>query len=172
LIDEAGIEVALLEIRIGQDFQEEPDIRFDALNVVFAKRTLHSRYGFGSSRTQVAIRDERIVINRNRQPSVYAAVVAHSWPDGSRSITILPGGRKKLFSGLPRKHGIRPPRRASERRLGQAKAFSRRYGDLKFDEIQSGDQFCNRVLDLKPRVHFEKVKAPLSIDEDSPVPAL
>ena len=37
-------------------------------------------------------------------------------------------------------------------------------GDLKFDEIEAGDLFGDRMLDLQARVHFQKIKINACVD--------
>ena len=51
----------------------------------------------------------------------------------------------------------RVPTRANLR-LAQRQRTARGNKHLPFDEIDAGDHFGHRVLDLKPRIHFEKIK--------------
>ena len=43
--------------------------------------------------------------------------------------------------------------------------FTGGHADHFFDKIQTGNQFGHRMFNLKPRVHFQKIEIPVSIDD-------
>src|ERR1035437_1945160 len=49
--------------------------------------------------------------------------------------------------------------------LGQRQGGARRDSDLFVDEIDSGDHFGHRMLDLNPGVHFDEIKFAVLIEE-------
>src|SRR5437868_786902 len=51
-------------------------------------------------------------------------------------------------------------------RLREPQRLARRHSDLRLDEIKTGHQLRDRVLDLQTRVHLEKVEVALAINQE------
>src|ERR1041384_4535873 len=98
--NEAGIEVTLLELRVGEDTLKERNIALDAFNLVLAQCALHTRDRFvarGSPRYE--FRNQWIVIERHRPSFIDPAVVTDAGTCRCSKPQNLSGRWKKIVVG-------------------------------------------------------------------------
>ena len=167
LIDELGGVVGGHEARMHDQLIEEAQIGHDAANPKLPQRAMHARNGlFGCGRPCGHLHQQRIVEARDDGAGVGRSGVE---PDAEPGRTAI--GRDAAIVGdeivfgvfggdaalqcvrvdanlfLPRYAALR---RADRRARGDA--------DLRLDQIDAGDAFGNRVLDLNARIDFDEVE--------------
>src|SRR5207244_5513017 len=113
------------------------------------------------------LRNQWIVIDRNGPAFVDSAVITHAWTRRSPKHRDLAGGWKEV---VVRILGINAAFNCDTSHhnvvLPKWKSFTGCNRNLKLDEIQAGDHFCNRMFDLKSRVPFKEVKAAVRIHQE------
>ena len=75
-----------------------------------------------------------------------------------------------MCAGAPRLHGIQSPRQELDVILYERERRACRNLDLLIDDVNSGDHFGDRMLDLYPCIHLNEEELPSSY-RNSTVPA-
>ena len=102
--------------------------------------------------------DHRIVERRDR--AALSTPVSTRTPSGNCSASELAGRRQEAALGIlgikPRLDGVAVERHCV---LRQRQLLAGGDAELPFDQIEAGDRFGHRMLDLQPRVHLHEPEA-------------
>ncbi len=165
-LQETGVQVPADELRIVENLQLQRDGGKNALDHHHFKRAPHPR---DRLHTVVApcdqLGDHRIIVGRDAafgvggrvDPDARAARQVKCG-DGSRGrsefLRVL--GVDPAFDGMPRVLDVLLP---------EGERFPGGHLDLLLDQIDPGDHFGDRMLDLDPRVHFHEIEAAVLIQQ-------
>ena len=168
-LDQARIEIGGDEISILHEPVEKSEIGDRARDLEFPERLAHSLERRGA----IIIPDDElgdhgVVVDRDLVAGPHTRFHAH-----------VPGfrgqGEMSDASGSWQKIPVRVlgvdarlDRVAADAQvfLGDRESFARGDPKLPFDQIEAGDHFGDRVLDLKPRVHLHEMERPRAIDDE------
>src|SRR5882762_10196014 len=167
LIEPFGMNFAAKKIGFGEDAAEEASVGLDAGYGVFVECAAQARDGFFA---RVApgnkFAEEGIVFVGNGPAFVDTFVEANAGTAGRVSRKNLSGRRKEIVVGIlgveANFHGVAA---WGDGFPCEREAVAGGDGDLKFDEIESGDLLGDGMLDLQPRVDFEEIEIEISVDE-------
>src|ERR1700730_1540699 len=156
----------ILDVGVAHQCLEQGNCRIDAVDDEFIERAakLHQRL-VAVAPMHDELADERIVVWRNRVPSIDRAIDAHAkaaWrmvigdlarrgPEGCGMLGIDPA-----FDRMPLKDNFL---------LGQRQGGARGNSYLLVDEIDPGDHFGYRMLDLNPCIHFDEIKFAIFVEK-------
>ena len=138
------------------------------------KRQPHFFNRSQSGRTPGAeFRNHRIVKHRYFAALIDAGIVAHDAAcrrgafDG-RTVAGQPAGRgqKVAIRVFGIEAAFHRPTVDLQIGLGKRQLFTLRHPDHLFDQIDAGDQFGDRMFDLQPGVHLQKVEIARAIDDE------
>src|SRR5439155_1400089 len=139
---------------------KEWDGRLEATNLIFQEDARHPRDGLLTILPPGDhFRDERVIEDGHLEPGGDAAVVSNPRSCRRSQVTDQARSRHEL---LLRILGVHPAfdrvavRREQARRV-EGQTLTLCDPDLPLDQIEARDHLGHRMLDLKPRVHFEKV---------------
>ncbi len=163
--DIVGRYLAGLEPFLVHDRRQEGDVVAKALDVEVLQRPPHALDRIGPLRRPGAqLGDHRVVEHRNFVAFPHAGVVAHgegqSRPFRRWLVADKPSDRRQeLAVGIL---GVDPalhrPAVDLQVGLGERQRFAGSHADHLLDQVDPGDQFRNRVLDLKTRVHLQEIE--------------
>ena len=145
---------------------QERNVGFHAANAEFTERPVHALTSLGKIRTPSCDLDEqRIVVRGERGSGVSGSAVQANTEARRRAV-----GRKlsvvgsEIVCGIFCGHAALQCRTVQRHRvlLGQGKRWLLelvilRDQDLRSHQVDAGHHFCNRVLDLNARVHFDEI---------------
>ena len=110
-------------------------------------------------------RDHRIVVDRNLAALEHTGIVTHRhaipFAFGGRAIADQsPNRRCKITVRILRINAaFDRPAVELQIALFERKRLARRHADHLLDQIDTGNKFGHRVLDLKARIHFQEIEA-------------
>ena len=152
---------------MAQDPLVEGNVGFDPPHLILPQRPTHAEDRFHpvlSPGNQ--LRDHRIIVNRHLRFLIDTAIIAD--PESLRQpqpFDLAGKGHEIVFGILgvdPTFDGVPGLRDVT---LAPRQITSRCYFDLRLHQIDSYHSFGNRVLYLKPRIHLQKVKGLLLIQQ-------
>src|SRR5919201_4870330 len=168
LFDHLSMRHSAAEAIMGQHAQEERNRRPHALDDRAAERVREpiERFGARASRGD-DLHEQRVIVNGDGAPRRHAALDPDAGTGRQREPRDRPGRRQEALRGLfgihARFHGraalhdlVLPPRQW----------LAGRHAELRDDEVETGDFLGYGMLHLEPRVHLEKVEAPVAVDEE------
>ena len=176
--DKAGVEIARHKLRMGQQRRLKRNIAADAADHKSIERLAHFGNRLG---TVLAVHDElgnhRVVVHRNFAAVLHAGVDPHALPPvgvrgkhGFRWRLETHQTADRRQEAAKRVFGIDAaldgPAVALHVFLRQGQLFAGGDPDHQLDQVQPGDAFRHRVLDLQAGVHFQKVKALVFADDE------
>ena len=168
--DEAGVEVAGLEARMLHQRRLERDVRRDAANDEAVQRVAHpGNRLFAGGAVHDQLGDHRVVEHRDLAAVVDAGIDPDLAWNFLRRLELdqTAGGRQEAAE---RVFGVDPAfhRPAVELNLllGQRQLFAGGDADHQLDQVNAGDQFGDRMLDLQAGVHFQEVEALVGTDDE------
>ena len=145
----------------------ERNIGFDAAHLILAQRAAHAQdrldpiFAPGNQ-----LGDHRIVIDRHLGAFVNAAVVAQAQPFGqAQAFDLARAGHEIVLRVLGINAALDGMAGLRDMALAPRQIAARRDLDLRFDQIDADHPFGHRMLDLQARVHFEKIKILLLIQQ-------
>ena len=166
ILQERGRDFPCLKLRVIHHVFQERNIRFQAANPEFAQRPIHPLARFRQVRAPRRGFDEkRIVIRRESSSGVGRSAVQADAEAGGRPVCRnFPVIRREIICRILRGHA------ALQRRAIQRNAFlfrqrerrrmqlvSLRNQNLRPHQVDPGDHFCDRVLHLDARIHFDEI---------------
>ena len=164
--DEAGREPSLAPARMLHQRREKRDVVADAVDDEVVERgRLRVDRGQPVGRVGHELGDHRIVVDRDLPALEHAGVVAHGdavmRPFGRRPIAGEPSGRGQEAARRILGVDAALDRPAVQLHVGLAEAQRLAGGaaDHLLDEIDAGDEFGHRMLDLQAGVHLEEIEA-------------
>ena len=138
----------------------------DALDDETLQRDLHAPTGlFAVAPLTDQLRQERIVVRRDRVTRVDMRVEAHARTPGRMERDNAPGDGWKSRAGSSAftRHSMTWPRRRRQRRDRQRQP--RGHADLLLHEIDAGQHLGHGMLDLDAGVHLHEVVRPVSVQQ-------
>src|ERR1700730_10012934 len=156
----------ILDVGVAHQYLEQGNCRIDAVDDEFIERTAkpHQRL-VAVAPMHDELADERIVVWRNRVPGIDRAVDAHAKAAWRMVIGDL-ARRRPEGRGM---FGIDP---AFDRMalkddflLGQRQGGTCGDSYLLVDEIDAGDHFGYRMLDLNPCIHLDEIKFAVFVEK-------
>ncbi len=166
--EKAGVEIAGLPFRVGEEAFEKSEIRDGARDDVFGESAAHASGGGGAiGRPDGELGEERVIFEGDGPAGIDAAIHAHA---GARWFVIAGDGAGTRKEVVFRIFGINA---AFESGAGPANVLltkSERLpggnANLPVDEIDAGDPFGNGVFDLEAGVHFEEIEVAVLVGEE------
>ena len=160
LIDEPGVDLAASECGVIEDADQKGDVRADAKDRKAAQRGDGPfDRSFSRFRRHDQLREQRIVHDWNFGAFDHARVDADPWPRRLAVEQQGPGLRQKTsrrIFGIDA--GFDGMAALSEAFLRPRQRFASRHRQLRPHEVDAGNRFSDRVLDLKARVHLEEIE--------------
>src|SRR3989304_2212917 len=155
-VDEAGVKIALSEVRVVHYLPEEGYRRLYAPYDEFVKAAVHPAYGLvpcGAANNQLG--DQRVVAARYYEVLVYRAVYPYADAAG-RIISgdLAEGGEEVVLRVLGADAAFHGEAGDLYVFLGEAQGQSGRHFYLLFHQVYARDLFGYRVSYLFPRVHL------------------
>src|SRR5580658_650355 len=151
LIEPLRVNLADEKFGLGKDAPEETHVGADAGDGVFIESAAESRDGFLSAFAPGnKFTEQRIVFNRNGPAAVNAFVKADTRAGGNASRNNFARARKeiviRIFRVEANLHGMST---RGDGFPGERQTMPGGDGDLKFNKIEAGDLFGDRMFDLK-----------------------
>src|SRR6266853_3137938 len=167
LIEPFGMDFAAKEIRFGEDAAEEAGVGINAGDGVFVKGAAQARDGlFAGVAPGNEFAEEGIVFVGHGPAFIDTVVKPNAGTAGRAARQNFAGRRKEIVVGIfgveANFHGVAAWGNGFP---GEGEAVAGGDGDLKFDEIESGDLLGDGMLDLQPRVDFEEIEIEMGVDE-------
>jgi hypothetical protein len=164
-IDEFGVRLAGTEGFVGDDVFEERDVRFHAADAELAEGAIHALAGHREIAAHGGELHEHGIIERrdDRTGIARGGVEAHAETGGGAVVEDAAVVRGEVFlrilGGDAALDGEAVARDVFLRRKGDLfveKCMTLRDEDLGADEVDAGDAFRDRMLDLDARVHLDE----------------
>ena len=159
--EQSRADVARSHGRRAEDLPEEACIGAHAFDFGGFERVLQPfdrRRAIGCPDDQ--LRNHRVVVDRDFVTLLHARIDAHVLRGGGKA-QARQASRRRQEAAL-RIFGVQPrlDRMAAARdcRLLERQPFARGDTQLPFDEVEPGDHFGDRMLDLQARVHLEEIE--------------
>src|SRR5580700_2014748 len=166
--DEIGRQRAGAKPRLRRDRRQKRDVVLHAGDIKLiqsAGQPVDGGVSFGTRDDE--FRYQRVVVDADLGAFEDPGVEAYAFP----ARWLVPHEAADRGQKIPRRVlGIDPrldgPAGELHILLGEGERLAGRYRDHQLDEIEPGHQLGDRVLDLKPRVHFEKIEIALLVDDE------
>jgi hypothetical protein len=160
--DQAGIQIGLGEGRAGHQAREEADVVRHADHAIVGQGLQHARQGALSGFVpDDKLGDHRVVVRRDFVILLDAGIDPHIERLGRRREVDQAADRRQ--EALVRVLCINPrfQRMAADRQLllAQGQRLAGTDLQLPLDQVQAGDHFRHRMLDLQPRVHLHEIES-------------
>src|SRR3972149_2235939 len=165
---EAGVELALSEIRVVHYFPEEGYRRLDAPYDELIEAAVHPAYGLvpcGGAHDELC--HQRVVAARYYEVLVYGSVYPYAYAAGRIiSSDLAEGGEEVVLRVLGADAALHGEAGDLYIFLREAQRQPCRHLYLLFHQVDARYFFGYRVLDLYPRVHLEEVEVPVGVHEE------
>src|ERR1700693_6661491 len=167
IIKPAGVNFARLKILVREDALKESRICFDSVGVKLRKRLLQPGNRFHtvfSPRNQFS--QHRVVFVGDRPAAVDSIIEAYARTGGDAPIEDSSGRKEKIVVGILRVNAAFDGMAAeSDIFLRERQRFAASDPDLKFNDVQPGDQFRDRMILLEASVYFEEIKVATGVNQ-------
>ena len=169
LVDKAGRQVAGNEARMLHDGRQELHVVVHAADIIAIERPAHFRDRLVPGRAVAdQLGDHRVVVNRDFGAFADSGVDPDGFALLRRDVAHQPADRGQ--EAAQRIFGVDP---AFHRPAGQSHVFlaERQFlaggdADHLLDQIEAGDLFGYRMLDLQPRIHLQEVEIAVLVDDE------
>ena len=168
LVEEARVEIARHERRLGQDRRQQVEVGLDALDPGPVQRVRQrvDRRRRGPAPWAIDLGQQRVVVRRDgRRPR--AMPVSTRTPSG-RSNAVTTAGRRQEARRRVLGHDPHLDRVPVEPDVGlrEPERLARRDPQLLLDEVEARDRLGDRVLDLQPRVDLEEEERARLVEQE------
>ena len=166
-VDKSGIEITGHETGVTHDPLVKGDIRLDAAHLIFPQRPAHAQNRFDSVFAPGdQLGDHRIVINWHFRALIDTAVVSQTESLGQAQPFDFPGtGHEITFRIFRIDAAFDGMARLRNMPLAPWQITTRRYFDLRLDQVDPNDALGHGMLHLQPRVHLEEVEVLLRVEQ-------
>src|SRR5262249_49271801 len=171
--EKSGGERSRRPTRVLHQRREERNIVPEALDGERIERVgLRGDRFLARRRVGYQLGDDGVVVERNLATLVDAGVDAHGHAAGTAlrrwAVAHQATDRRQEVAQwiLGIDAGLHRPPRELDVALRELEPLARRNADHLLDQIDAGHEFGDRVLDLQPRVHFEKIEALVLPDDE------